>query len=40
LTYFDDAETEPMPEMMLERDWTSLRSWILVQVGQYLENGK
>ncbi len=40
LTYFDDAEAEPMPEMMLERDWTSLRSWILVQVGQYLENGK
>ena len=40
LTYFHDAEAEPMPEMMLERDWTSLRSRILAQVGQYLENGK
>lgn len=40
LTYFDDAETEPMPEMLLERDWTSLRSWILVHVCQYLEDGK
>jgi hypothetical protein len=37
LTYFDDAETEPMPEMMLERDWPSLRSWILVQVDQHME---
>ncbi len=40
LTYFDDAETEPVPELMLERDWTSLRSWILVHVAQHLENGK
>ncbi len=40
LTYFDDAETEPMPEMMLERDWGGLRSSILVHVGQHLEEGK
>lgn len=38
LTYFDDAETEPMPEMMLERDWPSIRARILNRVSQYFKS--
>lgn len=26
LTYYDDAETEPMPEMLIPLDWLAVRT--------------
>ena len=32
LTYFDDAETEPMPRMLREVDWADIKSAIIAEV--------
>jgi hypothetical protein len=31
LTYFVDAEREPMPDMLVPLDWTNVRAYFLTQ---------
>lgn len=37
LTYFDDAEQDPMPLMMTALDWEDVKSLIVSEVNQFLK---
>lgn len=36
LTYFDDAETDPMPEMLVPADWDKIKKAVIQAVKTYL----
>jgi hypothetical protein len=39
LSYFDDAERQPMPDMTVECDWGEVRSFFESEAGRLLAKG-
>ncbi|MEK7161153.1 MAG: nucleotidyl transferase AbiEii/AbiGii toxin family protein, partial [Patescibacteria group bacterium] len=37
LTYFEDAEKEPMPEMLKQANWDSIKKKITLETNKFLE---
>lgn len=37
LTYFDDAEQDPMPAMMVTLEWEDVKSLIVAEVGRFMK---
>lgn len=37
LTYFEDAEEDPIPEMFMPLDWSEVKSAIINAVSDYLK---
>jgi hypothetical protein len=37
LVYFDDAESEPEPQLLHRTDWASVRQWFEERVREYTE---
>ena len=37
LTYFEDAESDPMPRMLKEVDWGEVKKFIINAVNEYLK---
>ena len=37
LTYFDDAEQDPMPVMMVTLEWEDVKFLIVVEVGKFMK---
>ena len=38
LTYFDDAETEPMPKMLIQTDWPTVKKTLQIEADKFLRN--
>lgn len=38
LTYFDDAEQDELPVMLIQQDWEQIKQYIKLVVAQYLQN--
>lgn len=38
LTYFDDAEEEPMPKMLIQTDWPTVKKTLQTEADKFLKN--